>query len=47
MSAFIDTIVTISILLLLMLVMWSKVMKQTMLDTINELKEMFLGDVDE
>ena len=41
--ALFDTILVIAIVLFIFLLIWSRVMGQTMLDSLNELKEFIMG----
>jgi len=44
---FLDTVLVIVIIGFLILLTWSRVMKQTMLETVKEIMEMFKGGAEE
>lgn len=39
--AFLDNLITLLIILFLILMIWSRIQHQRMLDTVNEIKDMF------
>lgn len=45
--AYIDSLLVIIIMLLIILLIWSRVMNQTMLDTMKEIREIIVGGKDE
>lgn len=43
MGELVDNLITFAIILLIILIIWSKIMGQTMLETLNEIKEFVTG----
>ena len=46
MSTIVDTLIPVGVIVFIILIVWSRVQNQSMLDTVNEIKEMFKGGTD-